>query len=275
MIIFGGRIKMSQDYKKIILTTTLWTISCIIVLSAVFICVMVFAFPKNLGDFFYSLGGNNLASSLYMKEYNRSNNIYYCYKSLNIEIKLNNSSKIIRLYEIFEEDKEHTEFLKQLKERNEKLELNLLEKSTILNDYNYLTNRYVKALIKIGEENKAYAKALNSFKDYKTFDFKNQGIYAFSELIAKEGFIDYNAKPAGYEDTMLKAIKEYFGIITNLFNEHKETSDSLEKAYLISLGNRIIQVGHDINTACNEDETLVANNNQIMIEVNNVIKGLL
>ena len=40
-----------------------------------------------MGDFAYSLGLNNLASNMYQKTYEKEKNIYYCYKSLNIEIK--------------------------------------------------------------------------------------------------------------------------------------------------------------------------------------------
>ena len=70
-------------------------------------------------------------------------------------------------------------------------------------------------------------------------------------------------------------MKEYFELSVNLFNENKDTSDNLEKAYLISLGNRVIQVGQNINAICSDDESLIASNNQKMQDINDCIKGIL
>lgn len=266
---------MKVDYKKIILTTTLWTLTAIILLSAIFVCIMVFAFPKNLGDFFYSLGSNNLASSLYMKVYEKDNDIYYCYKSLNLMIKEDNSKKIVSIYETFVKDEDYENFMSELKKRNEQLNIGLLEKSSILNEDDYLKNRYIRALIKTKDEQKAYASAIEAFANYKNFTFQNQGVYALSYFLNMEGFNSFDIEPANYDKTLIESMQEYFEFSINLFSENKETNDKLEKAYLISLGNRIIQVGQNINVICSDDETLVARNNQKMQDVNDCIKGIL
>ena len=267
--------QMKVDYKKIILSTTLWTLTAIIVLSAIFVCIMIFAFPKNLGDFFYSLGSNNLASGLYMRVYEKDNDIYYCYKSLNLVIKQDNSKKIVSIYETFTKDEDYEHFMSELKKRNEQLDIGVLEKSSILNEDDYLKNRYIRALIKTKDEQKAYAIAIESFENYKDSTFHNQGVYALNYFLDMEGFNNFDVEPANYDKTLIESMKEYFELSVNLFNENKDTSDNLEKAYLISLGNRVIQVGQNINEICSDDASLIASNNQKMQDINDCIKGIL
>ena len=99
-----------MNYKKMILTCVLWTLTVLIVLSAILGCVMFFAFPKKLGDFFYNLGSDAIASSLYMRVYEKDDDIYYCYKSLNIEISKGNNARIIKLYDAFVSDENMEDF---------------------------------------------------------------------------------------------------------------------------------------------------------------------
>lgn len=263
------------NYKKLILTTVLWTITALILILAMIIFIMIFVFPKNLGDFFYTLGSNKLASSMYMRAYNKNGDIYYCYKALNIEITIGNNSRIIKLYETFENDEDYSDFISQLKERNEKLDIGILEKSSLLNENDYLKNRYIKALIGNGDTQKAYTLSLNEFKSYKTFSFKNQGVYAFHHFLNIQGFNDFEISPAGYDGKLIDCIKDYFQSSINLFDENKANTSNLDKSYLIALGNRILQVGQNINTICKEESETIQSNNLKMSEINDFIKGLL
>ncbi len=263
-----------MNYKKMILTCVLWTLTVLIVLSAILGCVMFFAFPKNLGDFFYNLGSDGIASSLYMRVYEKDHDIYYCYKSLNIEISKGNNARIIKLYDAFVSDENMEDFMSQLKTRNENLNIGVLEKSAILNEEDYLKNRYIKALINTNEVGKAYSVALDAFKSYKTFDLRNQGVYAIYQFINIDGYNDFNSSPAGYTSNLITSIKEYFDLSIETFNNSKTFSTNLDKAYLISLGNRIIQVGQNINKICN-DEEITASNNVKMENINNYIKEIL
>ncbi len=262
------------SYKKTILTTILWTLTALILSCAVVVFIMIFAFPKTLGNFFYSLGNNHLASAMYTREYEKSGDLLYCYKSLSIEISKGNNTKIVELYETFVDDDEYENFMSQLKTRNENLNIGILEKSAILNEDDYLQNRYIKALINQNETRKAYDKALKGFKDYKQFDLKNQGVYALNYFVEIDGFNDFETTPAGFEGTLIGAMEDYFDSSVRLFEENRQTGDSLEKAYLISLGNRIVQVGTNINAISN-DNSKIDKNNADMLKINEYIKGLL
>lgn len=266
---------MNVDYKKIILKTVLWTLTSLIVVSAIFVCIMIFAFPKNMGDFAYSLGLNNLASNMYQKTYEKEKNIYYCYKSLNIEIKNGNNKKIVTIYEKFTNDDDYSNFMTELKKHNEQIKSGILEKSTLLSEENYLVNSYVKALINLGDEQKAYSVALDKFKDYSEYTFKNQGVYALQYFAKLQGFDNFDLIQADFDDTLINSIKDYFQKSLEIFEENKTLLESLDKAYLISLGNRIIVVGQNIKEICNEDLELIENINQKLESVNNTIKEIL
>ena len=73
-------------------------------------------------------------------------------------------------------------------------------------------------------------------------------------------------------------LQKYFDNIVEEFRDNKNTTDNLSRAYLIALGNRIINVGQDINILYgdNSNYSSIKNVNvNTMIEVNEVIKGLL
>lgn len=264
---------MIIDYKKTILRTGLFTLLCLFLLSVIVWLVMFFVFPKTLGDFCYNLGIENMSANLYYKDYVKSGDITSIYKSLNIEIKNQDNNKIIKYYEVFTQDDEYLEFMNQYKSRNEELNIGVLEKSSILNEQNYLTNQYISALIATNQDNQAFNLALSLFKDYNNFTLTDQGVYAFNQFLSTQNF---DRMPDGYSKTIIQSMQEYFDNSIEMFNENIDTNDNLTKAYLISLGNRIIVVGHNINSiyANNNDVQKETNSNK-MIDINEKIKGLL
>ena len=261
------------NYKKTILTTSLWTLLGLIIASGLILMFMIFVFPRNLANFCYSLGMQGSAANLYYSDYQKSNDINCIYKSLNIEISCANYDKIIKYYKEFVADDEYAEFLDSYKKYNEGLNIGVLEKSTLLNEENYLANKYISALIATDQNSQAWNLALDYFADYKQFTLANQGVYALSKFV---GNISFDRTPQGYDDNLINCMQEYFDMSVQLFLAQSEPS-TLEKSYLISLGNRIIQVGQDINTiyTSEDKQQLELENSAKMLEVNNVIKGLI
>ena len=78
-----------KDAVKVVLKTALFTFLSIVVLCLATYFIMLFFFPVQLGDFFYSLGCESVASSLYHRVYEKTDDVGYIYKCLNIEIKQN------------------------------------------------------------------------------------------------------------------------------------------------------------------------------------------
>ncbi|MGN0960933.1 MAG: hypothetical protein ACI4PF_01890 [Christensenellales bacterium] len=269
---------MQINYKKTILKTILYTILALIVVSAIIVCFMYFVFTKDCADFMYNLGCDKIASNLYYKTYEKSGEIEYCYKALNIEIKLNDNNKVVKYYESLVNDDEYDEFIKAVIIHNENMAVGVLEKSSILNEENYLVNRYVRALIIINKFDYAWELTLNNFVKYNDWNFKEQGVYALSAFINESNKHLFNVSYDGLEDTLLNEMQKYFDAIYEIFNNNVGVVSNVDKSYLMALGNRIVSVGQDINNLYGNDETKIenkSNNIAMMASVNDVIKGLL
>ena len=266
---------MEVNYKKVILRTTLWTLTSLVLATAIFVCVMVFAFPQKMGDFAYSLGMNNLSAGMYQKAYEKDGNIAYAYKALNLQIKQKNYKKVVEVYDLFEKDQDYDDFMTQLKAHNEKVTAGLLEKSTLLSEENFVVNSYVRALINVGEEQKAYQISINNLKALQYASFKDQGVYSMYQFVGKQGFDDFDFEPAGFEKSLIETIKDYYNSSLNIFDENKVCESQLDKAYLISLGNRIILVGQNIKKICSSDTAIVSSIEEQLTNVNNVLKEVL
>lgn len=263
---------MNINYKSTILKTILWTLLVLFLITVALWLTMFFLFPRTLGDFCYSLGIDNMSANLYYKEYEKSGEVASLYKALNIEIKCKDNEKIIKYYVEFTEHDNYTDFMSSYKSYNEKLNVGILEKSSLLNEENYLANQYIIALINSGKIDEAFSIALDYFKDYKSFTLKNQGIYVFNRFLTSQ---DFDRCPAGYTDTIINSMQDYFDDCCQLFNYNINSSDNLEKAYLLALGNRIIEVGQNINQLYVDSDLKEELNSNAMLDINEKIKGLI
>lgn len=267
-----------MSYKKTILTTILYTFLSLLVVLGVVAVLMFFVFTSATADFMYNIGCEKVASNLYSKSYDKTGDIKYCYKALNLKITLNESSDVVELYEKFINDNEYADFMQNIKTNSEKINVGVLERSSLLNEENYLTTRYVRALIKIGEGDKAWGVATNEFAEYEGWSLTEQGVYALGEFVSENNVQKFNTLYVGFDETLIVEMQTCFDSLINIFNNNKDTTNDLNKAYLVALGNRIINIGQNINNLYG-DESGVAdnktNNLNTMIEINDVIKGLI
>lgn len=267
-----------MDYKKTILKTILYTMLVMIGLFVVFITLMFFVFTRNLADFMYGLGSNKVASTLYYRVYEKTDDIIYCHKALNIKINMNDNEKIIKYYEEFIANDEYENFMVASKEQSENLNISVLEKSAILNEDNYLSNSYVKALIGEGEVDKAWGFALNKLYSCADLDLDSQGVYVLSWFISQDNNDKFDDVYGEFDEILINEMQDYFDSVCGVFDLNKNTTDVLEKAYLVALGNRIINVGQDINVIYSSFQNygdIITSNIEKMVEVNNIIKGII
>ncbi len=268
---------MKPNYKKVILSTAMYTICAMVVLFAVAGALLIFVFTKDFADFCFGIGSERIASSLYYRVYEKSDNLLYLYKSLNIEIKLVNNDKTISYYQQFVSHDDYVDFVVALNENNKQLNVGLLEKSALLNDENYLAGKYCKALIANGDIEGAFDFALESFVGYETYSFFAQGVYAFSHLANENNSDRFVVKYEHFDDRLIDSMQDYFDSAHQLFVDNQHLTDNLSKAYLIALANRIIVVGQDINRLYQTlDQTdLISDNQAKMTSVNDAVKGLI
>jgi hypothetical protein len=267
-----------MDYKKSIIKTICVTILVMIILTIVTGTILVFVFTHQCANFMYYIGCNNIASVLYYKAYEDKGDIYDCYKALNIEISLGKNENIIKYYEDFVGDENYSGFMSSKLENCEKLDISVLEKSAILNDENYLVNAYVNALVACDQFDKAKEIALANFVGNNNFTFKNQGVYALGQIVDEKDWDFFNTTHTGYDRVLVVVMQDYLNRIINLFDSNKVVSSNVDKSYLVALGNRIVDVGQDINaiySALDIKEEQIAENMSKMLIVNNVIKGII
>lgn len=269
---------MNTNTKRSILITGIITFVSVILLFLVTYFVMLFAFPRQLGDFYLNLGCNNMASALYHKVYKDDDNIYYCYKALQLKVNENDYINIVNYYEDFIEDDEFNMFVLELSEHNENLNAGILEKSLFLDEINFIHGSYVNALVKLGDVEKAFNYAIDLLKNNNTLSLQNIGYYNFSHFINDD--FEYNSfltKLIG-EDSLLTKIQDYFIDCVEVFNNNSIFNDNLSKSYLMLVGNRIVSVGQDLNVIYNKlsiKTDLVTSNVKFMEDINGKIMELI
>lgn len=267
---------MQANYKKIIWSTLLFTLIALVVTFIIVSLLLVFVFTADLADFFYSMGNDKVASTLYYKAYEKNDDIRYCYKALNLKIKIDDEEGIVEIYNEYLSDDEYLDFTEEMLTNNEKINCTVLERSVILNDENYLENKYISALIDLNRKEDAFKRAVDNFKNYNQYDFKNQGLYNLNYFLSDKAV--FNEIYTGYSDTLVNEMQNYFDNAYLIFKENEMTETKLNQSYLVSLGNRLIIVGQSINSvyiANNSNADVVNSNNLILQHVNDTIKGLI
>lgn len=257
--------------------TILYTILALIGVSVITSLLMFFVFTKTTADLMYNIGSDNIASKLYYKTYEKTGGIEYCYKALNISISQGNNEKVVHYYKILIEDDEYSDFINSLRVHNEQLNIGVLEKSSLLNEENFLVNKYVRALIELGDIDAGIEIAVDNFATHNQWTLKNQGVYALGDFVANNSQI-FNQKYDVLEDELIVEMQKYFENSYEIFVANQNVDSNIDKAYLLALGNRIINVGQDINMLYGSDvgsADLKENNFNVMTEVNEVIKGLI
>lgn len=269
--------KEKINYKRILLTTILFTVSAIFVVFLINISLLYFVFPYEFANFCYSMGFDNSSANLYYKDYLKTKNINTCYKALNLKIKCADYDMIVEIYEEFAGHEDYLKFMSKLEDINEMLDDNIFEQSVILNESNFLHKEYIKAMNEL-DKDEAFEKAVEVFYLQVDKDLKNNGVYALDVFI-KEGqpkdkfLLAYNS-----DSSLLFDMQEYFNSLLEIFENNKQVNTNVEKAYLVALGNKLITVGNNINVIYSEkgiNNDLENLNNSNMLNVNAVIKQIL
>lgn len=206
--------------------------------------LFAFAFPSKLADFAYNINLNSYALKLYERDYNKNKDINSLYMALNIEIKRENSEGIVEKYEEFKGLSYYNDFVKNVDAENLKIDEKPIVKASLLNEDNYLKNRYIKALVKLDKGEKAFEFAKNDLLNLNpTFD--NLGNYLFGAFCgdATQYVDDFNAGVGAYEgDPLILTIEGYLDKLDTLFDGYL----TFDKTYSYAIGNRIMEVGGDL-----------------------------
>lgn len=236
---------------KIVLFTAGITFVSMLILMAIMYFVMLFVFTAKLGDFFYSLGCENISASLYYRTYEKSDDILYVYKALTIEIAQNDNVNIVDYFEEFVNDDEYDDFCSALITKYELSNMKVFEKSFCLDEINMMRKSYVKALN--GCDRLEYAKsfAIDAFDDRGDLSLKYIGDYSIS------GILPYLSEEELLDNDIINKLQLYFDDLYKIFVENNGVKDNISQSYLIRLCNKVLSVGDDINEfGDNQEEKL-------------------
>ena len=208
--------------------------------------LFAFVYPKTLGDFVYSIGLNSYASKLYERDYEKSKDLNSLYSALNLSIKTNDNKKVITLFEKFYSDNEYYKFVHFINQQNLSLEEEPLIKASLLNEDNYLKNKYVEALIKENNEDKAFLFALNDDLNLQP-EYNNLGNFLYANFLNTESILKnkFNVVLNNRTTTLLS---DFYVCFNNLCDEFEQQYNNVEVYYIVSVGNRAQLIGNTINT---------------------------
>ena len=229
--------------------TILFTILILIGIFLILASTILIFFPKVAGNFCYDLGWNALSTKLYLNDYKSSNDINSVMKAIDISIEDNNYSNIIISYEQAIQNTKYTEFI-NLKNTNNynNQNINVIAKSSLINEENYYLNKYVLSLTKTNKFSKALELSLTELKSAFTMDldYKNIRNYSINTLI-KDNYlnIDFTKNIEILETSILTCLDNYYD---KLFNEYQNLNlqNNLDIVHFINFCNRILTVSNDI-----------------------------
>lgn len=230
---------------KLPLIITCIVISLVIIVGGLWL-LYAFALPGRLANFAYNINMESYALKLYMRDYDKNKDVNSLYMALNIEIKHNNSDGIVEKYETFSNLAVYYDFVKKVDEDNLKLDEQPIVKASLLNEDNYLKNRYIKALVDLKKNDKAFDYAVSVLMNLEptSTDLGNYVFGSFCDKEVVETFVeDFNVAIGGYDNRpLINVIESYFDKLDAEFENYL----NFDKTYVYAMGNRIMEVGADL-----------------------------
>ncbi len=257
-----------MNVKKDILKPVLITVAVLIAVATSVFLIFHFCFPHSMGQLCYKIGLNKQALHYFESSFNKSQNYNELYNLVNLSIKVDNNQKIVEYYEKLSSDANYNSLILQIDTNNKNLQTTNLVKSKLHSEDNYLKNRYVLAMAKLGDKQKAFNYALSN----TSFNASHTPLspYCFTYIANQTYF--YNEADS---QAVFNNMCNYFTKLCDLFDVEYKSPGSQVNA--LAIGGRINEVATNIKELrllgySNEltDEQI----NQKIYEVNQIMPSL-
>ena len=237
--------------RRYILHWCLITLCTLCAITIIIFSLLCLCAPKSMAQFSASLGMNKVETYFYTADYAKNGDINSLYKIVINNYNLGDYEKVEKYYEELESHEKYTEFVAYIDEENQKVETSALNKSALLNEDNYLKNRYITALIENGKLDKAFTYAVEHFKGYKNYTVDEQGTYLFYNLVALDNDSIFEKFKSNYvfENTLYRELVSYINQCISQFDnvfDQEEFNADIDSAKLLALNTRIKHVYTDI-----------------------------
>lgn len=250
-----------MNVKNNILKPILFTFLAMLFLLIATFSVMHFFFPLKLSNWFYSMGAENASVYYLERSYEKTQDYEQLYSLVNLSIKTNNYEKVEKYYEQFSADSRYSTFVLKIDASNLTQNVSNLVKSTMYSEDNYLKTRYVKALVKLGKVDKAYAYACANSPLSVSQDYV--GIYAYTYLF-EDGV---NLSSIANLQSFATNLQTYFNSNINVFNEILG-SEQPQKVLGLVIGSRINEIAKNLKAIKTYNNSFVTLTNE---EINNSV----
>lgn len=222
-----------SNINKIIIKYSLSTLLVLIVFSLIAAFAITLIVPKQVATFAYNQGWHEVAEHYYIKEYEKNENIDSLYNVVIISATNNSYKNIVNYYEKLLNEPEYSALIKSVNENTEKTILgrpqNIMALSLLLNEENYLGNKYVGALLELGEFNKAFSFAKNNLVNNNVL-LKQQNSFLFGGLINSNNLnnLEFRHALTQKEDLQNSTIENISTLFENYFNLINTSNQQLE-----------------------------------------------
>ncbi len=232
---------------KTILTTAVATFVALVLLFGGSFFMLAMFMPRAVADFTYNLGLKEISLHYYEKAYLHSTQTDDLYNALSVAIMVNNHDKVVTFYEELEASEDYYELMNELDEETNNASLSIIAKSALLNEDNYLKNRYVFALLQTNQTPKAMDYSVEHFTR-ENLTMTTLGSYTFSQFNNNPSLLSDALQEETYGNlTLLQANENYVVELFTMFETNYNlvgTFTALQKSQLMYLGNRTISVAN-------------------------------
>lgn len=249
---------VKKDIVKPVLITlaTLILVFCLVMLSLHLWC------PYAMGNLSYKFGAYDNALSYFEKDYKKSGSYNVLYAIVNLSIKQDNNQKLITYFEEFSTNEKYSNFVKSVDEKNQNLNVTNLVKSKLYSEDNYLKNRYVLALAKQNEKQKAFNYAFLNTNFVASENDLSPYLFTY---ISNENYFENNEN----SNVVTNKMCEYFDGLFSSFKNNYVNDDKLVLNFAI--GGRINEVGNNLKELNKLGYSVTLTNeyiNDVMVQVN-------
>ncbi|MBE5735008.1 MAG: hypothetical protein E7361_00950 [Clostridiales bacterium] len=191
------------------------------------------------------MGLKKIASNLYMSEYNRSLDINYVAKACNIDLEISDYMSYIEDYSLMQQNERYADYINYLNRTNYNSNIDVLTKSSLIDEDNYYKCKLVKALFLCNETNQAVTIVKENLQANigKNINYLQPDNYYMSTMLTCVKSYTYFVD--GGDNSILGLLCTYYNNLES-YRSILEEQSGIDNIYLVNFYRRILLVGSNI-----------------------------
>jgi hypothetical protein len=209
-----------------------------LILFVVLFCIIwTFAMPYDFANFLYQIGVNDFALVEYERAYNQSKDINRLYNLLDKSILCNKNEYLIKYYDSFYNNSNYYDLIESVEKSNISLATSNALKVYVANEDNYFKVRYVAALLKNNDIDKAVSFSSSDLTKFSCNTIYCRFNFAYYGFVGNSNKEDYLKIKDDFND-----MNDYYINAKNIFDNNLDKTSSDDKLRLAVLANNNIKV---------------------------------